>query len=662
MRTIAIDTETRLIEYPDQVNPDMVCLTYAYEGWSGIIHAMEYNKMRHFLLDLFSTDHEIVGHNIAFDLHVILKKFPELWPKVWTCLRLGLVYDTMLRQRLYLLSTLGDVQAKPTSLADLIKLYLNKDITASKGADAWRMRYAELMQVPLEDWPKEASEYAITDAEYTLAVYNHQDHIIAKEGPGSAGTQSTQVCSAFALRGMEINGIRINKQEVTDLSAKIVNQMVPLHAKLTRAGILRENGKKNTKILQRYAAKWGVTDMTAKGKVSTSMKSLKQLNAKGVVYKTYMEYASIQKAATTFLPQMMFDRIHPRYNPLVNTGRTSCFSSKYYKTGEGAPSINLQQIPRDERFRKVFMPEEGMLFVCADYSNLELICAAQNYRNLVGYSKMGNVLNTGENLHTYLGATIYNDIFGTSISLDAFKNLLSIGDKRAKMARQSAKPVNLGCPGGQSATTIQRTAQETYGMPVTIEQAIKWKELAMDQYTEISEFFLTILPTARVGTMPLKTVNGVEFVARYDASVNGIYRAKMTYCAAANSICMQMTGALGKKLALIEAYERCTNSERQSDMYGSVMHIDMHDEILLSTPRQKMYSVEKELAECMIGQMQKVCPDMRIATESMIMRRWGKDAEAEFKAIEFSIDEDRSRERRDMDATAERVKENITKA
>ena len=56
------------------------------------------------------------------------------------------------------------------------------------------------------------------------------------------------------------------------------------------------------------------------------------------------------------------------------------------------------------------------------------------------------------------------------------------------------------------------------------------------------------------------------------------------------------------------------------------MHIDLHDELVISAPAAKAEAVRDALAEVMIDGMQQVLPDMRVEVEAAIMDRWCKDA------------------------------------
>ena len=104
-----------------------------------------------------------------------------------------------------------------------------------------------------------------------------------------------------------------------------------------------------------------------------------------------LEYRGLKKLLSTYveaLPQLVdkkTGRIHTSYNQAVaSTGRLS------------SNNPNLQNIPvRDERgreIRKAFVPEEGNLFLSADYSQIELRLMAHlsGDRNMIGDFLSGN--------------------------------------------------------------------------------------------------------------------------------------------------------------------------------------------------------------------------------------------------------------------------------
>jgi len=185
---IAFDTETHLIG-PDSVIPRLVCVTacesksYDTEWDEIIVSTGDRDDLLEYVHAIFDDESVIkVAQNTKFDLGVLCKYDPELIPKVFREIEYGRVTDTALRERLFNLTIRGDIDNLPSgrkasySLATLVKKYFNEDLSASKtDPDAWRLRYSELDEISVSEWPSSAVKYAEDDARYVAAIYWVQD-------------------------------------------------------------------------------------------------------------------------------------------------------------------------------------------------------------------------------------------------------------------------------------------------------------------------------------------------------------------------------------------------------------------------------------------------------------------------------------------------------
>lgn len=132
---------------------------------------------------------------------------------------------------------------------------------------------------------------------------------------------------------------------------------------------------------------------TATGQVSTSRAVLEELAQNYELPQLLIEYRELDKLKTTYtdaLPPLIGadGRIHSELNQTVTaTGRLS------------SSNPNLQNIPiRTElgrRIRRAFVPEDGCVFVAADYSQLELRLLAHITRD----EHMLDAFSKGEDIH-----------------------------------------------------------------------------------------------------------------------------------------------------------------------------------------------------------------------------------------------------------------------
>jgi DNA polymerase-1 len=134
-------------------------------------------------------------------------------------------------------------------------------------------------------------------------------------------------------------------------------------------------------------------------------------------------------------------RIHARFNiAAAKTGRMSCSDP------------NLQQLPRDTRFRDCFVAGEGNLLVVADYVTMELRAGAETSNDTV----MRRDFEMGVDLHENLARQIHG---------------IPAGQPVPKELRQGSKPINFGSLYGAGAPRLAQSAWEGYGIVMTVSEA-----------------------------------------------------------------------------------------------------------------------------------------------------------------------------------------------
>ena len=142
---------------------------------------------------------------------------------------------------------------------------------------------------------------------------------------------------------------------------------------------------------------------TKTGQYSTSEEILEKVAYKSPIVGKILEYRQIKKLLSTYLnalPEVInkeTGHIHTNYNQTVtSTGRLS------------SSSPNLQNIPvRDEMgrdIRRAFIPEDGHLFLSADYSQIELRLVADFAED----ETMIEAFRHGDDIHAITAAKIYH--------------------------------------------------------------------------------------------------------------------------------------------------------------------------------------------------------------------------------------------------------------
>jgi len=142
---------------------------------------------------------------------------------------------------------------------------------------------------------------------------------------------------------------------------------------------------------------------TKTGQYSTSEDILEKLILKHPVVALILEYRQLKKLLSTYLTALpeainpATGKVHTNYNQTVTaTGR---ISSSY---------PNLQNIPVREalgrEIRRAFIPDEGHLFLSADYSQIELRLVADFSHDEI----MLDAFRHGEDIHAITAAKIYH--------------------------------------------------------------------------------------------------------------------------------------------------------------------------------------------------------------------------------------------------------------
>ena len=194
---------------------------------------------------------------------------------------------------------------------------------------------------------------------------------------------------------------------------------------------------------------------TNKGKISTEASVLEEYDFVPL-FQHYLKYKQADALMNTL--KIEVNRIHPRFNTLVSTGRTSSFSP------------NVQNL--DHSIRSIFIPCPGHIFIAADYSQVELRTLAQVCFKRFGSSRMRDLLIDRVDIHSYVASLLTS----------------KPADHVSKEDRQKAKACNFGFPGGLGVKAFIKYAKATYGVELSEEEANKFREKWLDIFPEVRKY------------------------------------------------------------------------------------------------------------------------------------------------------------------------------
>jgi len=426
----------------------MVCLSSAMAGGNvRLFHAKDPETKRHF--EWILKQDPIYGANVAYDMCVCMALWPDLAADIFRAYDEDRVIDVQLCQRL-----IDNAEGKMTaiekfgggySLANIVKRLLKKDRSAEKDdPDAWRLRYAELYDVPLKEWPEAAVKYALDDAEDTLNVANKQ-WLHHRDMMGDAPAQAR---AALALQLMMCWGVMTDPKKIQQLREASEGMYKKLDVGLVKEGLVRKDGTRNVRAAQtrmlRVLRDQNMALRLTKGgykKFRELTKDVKNASIEHVFEEDELiKYIAVDEEAcnesgddvlcdyslrtqlhnilNTHIPDLLKGvntPIQPNYKTMVESGRTSCSKSRSNDKKKPSPTNGFQfqnpkrslsYFPSGVGIRECFVARPDKLFADNDFSGLESCTGAQACISTVGYSTMGDLINAGKDIHLHFGAKL----------------------------------------------------------------------------------------------------------------------------------------------------------------------------------------------------------------------------------------------------------------
>jgi DNA polymerase-1 len=266
-----------------------------------------------------------------------------------------------------------------------------------------------------------------------------------------------------------------------------------------------------------------------------------------------LKYRELQKLKTTYVDsirrftEVEGERIHTIFNQAVTTtGRLS------------SSDPNLQNIPiRTEygrRLRKVFVADEGKIFVSADYSQIDL-------RSLAHISKDANLIKafcSGQDIHTATAMEVFN---------------VAKKEDVTKQQRMAAKSINFGIVYGISSFGLSKQ------LDIPVKQAKEYIDSYFSKYRGIKIWSSKIIEeTKQKGYV--KTITGrIRYIPEINSSNKQIvsFGERM-----ALNTPVQGTSADIIKIAMINVSEKLKEQNLKSKIL-----LQVHDDLLLEVPKDE---------------------------------------------------------------------------
>ena len=367
------------------------------------------------------------------------------------------------------------------------------------------------------------------------------------------------------LADMQYQGIYVDKDKLFDFGNELKNRIEELTKEIyDLAGEeFNINSPKQLGEILFEKLKLPMGKKNKKG-YSTGVEILEKLKFTHPIIERILEYRQIGKLNSTYVEGLMpyinktTKKIHSSFHQTVTaTGRIS------------STEPNLQNIPtRNElgkNLRKVFKPEEGNIFIDADYSQIELRVLA----HISNDEHMIQAFNNDEDIHTQVASKVFN------IPMEEV----------TKEQRTKAKAVNFGIVYGISDFGLSEQ------LKIPRKEAKQYIEQYLEKYQGIKKFMETIVETAKKEGY----VETLFHRRRYIPEINSNnYMVRQFGSRIAMNTPIQGTAADIMKLAMINIYNELNKQNLKSKII-----LQVHDELLIEAIPEEKEKVEQILKQKM---------------------------------------------------------------
>ena len=371
------------------------------------------------------------------------------------------------------------------------------------------------------------------------------------------------------LADMQYNGIYVNKEELIDFGKTLKTEIEKLTDEIYKlAGEeFNINSTKQLGIILFKKLKLPIIKKTKSG-YSTDVEVLEKLKKEHDIIEKILDYRQLVKLNSTYVEGLIpyinqkDSKIHSYFHQTVTaTGRIS------------STEPNLQNIPTrfdlGKQIRKVFKPQEGYVFVDADYSQIELRVLA----HISGDENMIQAFNNNEDIHRQTASRV----FGIPL------------EEVTSKQRSDAKAVNFGIVYGISDFGLGEQ------LGIGRKQAKTYIEQYLEKYEKIKEFMENIKEYAKEKGYVETLFNRRRYIPEMNSNN---FMVRQFGARVAMNTPIQGTAADIMKIAMIKLYNELNNRNLKSKIL-----LQIHDELLLEVKEEEKEEVKELLKTSMENAM-----------------------------------------------------------
>ena len=367
------------------------------------------------------------------------------------------------------------------------------------------------------------------------------------------------------LSNMQWNGMYVDKTELEQFGKELTDKLEVI-TKIIYEMAGEEFNINSTKQLGEILfekMKLPVIKKTKSG-YSTDVDVLEKLKKEDPIIEQILEYRQLMKLNSTYVEGLKqyinpeTKRIHSFFHQTITaTGRIS------------STEPNLQNIPTrfelGKRVRKVFKPQEGCVYIDADYSQIELRVLASISED----SHMIEAFKKGQDIHKQAASKV----FKTPI------------DEVTKEQRSNAKAVNFGIVYGISDFGLGEQ------LGIGRKQAKKYIDEYLTQYSGINQFMDNIKEEAKEKGYVKTLFNRRRYIPELKSNN---YMVRQFGARAAMNTPIQGTAADIMKIAMLKVFKEIEKRGLKSKIV-----LQVHDEMMLEVPIEEQQEIQEIMKKCM---------------------------------------------------------------
>ncbi len=486
-----------------------------------------------------------LGHNIKYDYSVLKKSC--------NCTMQGPLYDTMIAA--YLVQP-GRRSLKLDELClehDYILTAFDQVVDDPKSENCFA--YTGIRQ---------ACDYSCEDVYGTFVLWQAYEPLL-KESDQYKLFLDVETPLIPILADMELAGITVSEAVLDHLEEEFQTELDTLREDIHELAGYNFNIQSPRQLGVLLFEELGLPHgRKTKTGYSTDMKVLEKLASRHEIPAKIMRYRILAKLQSTYVKKLKklinpeSGRVHTSFNQTVTaTGRLS------------SSNPNMQNIPirREEgnRIRKAFIPRENLLFLSADYSQIDL-------RVLAHFSQDAALLHAfqnGEDIHARTAAELF-----------AVSPLLLTSDMR-----RVAKSINFGIVYGMSSFGLANQ------LNISRKEASRFIDKYFHLYGGVKEFMGKVVAQAGIDGYVTTLLNRRRMLP--EINVKNKSRREFAERTAINTP-IQGTAADIIKLAMIKVVPAL-----QKENLSARLLLQIHDELVFELPESELAATQKVVKAAM---------------------------------------------------------------